>query len=65
MTQPVNPVSRFLKDARRVIRKRRCGIRTETSYRHCRLEYGRFHRNRHPARLGAAEVRSDPSHQGK
>jgi len=62
MAQPVNSVSQFLEEARRVIRERRFSIRTETSYLHYMQEYLRFHGNRHPARLGAAEIRSYLSH---
>lgn len=62
MSQPVHSIGQFLEEVRRAVRERRFSIRTETSYLHYVAEYIRFHGSRHPARLGAAEVRSYLSH---
>jgi len=62
MAQQINSISHFLEQARQVIRARRFSIRTETSYLHYMREYLRYHGDRHPARLGAAEIRAYLAH---
>jgi len=60
--EQINSISHFLEQARQVIRARRFSIRTETSYLHSMREYLRYHGDRHPDRLGAAEIRAYLAH---
>jgi site-specific recombinase XerD len=55
-------ISAFLEEVRDAIRLRHYSLRTEEAYLHRIQQFIHFHGKRHPAGLGAAEVRSYLTH---